>query len=160
MLLTVVVMKDKPEYKPPWFTLQVIGIAGPSASGKTSVAKALVKKLNVSPMLRTILICYQVPWVVLVSTDSFYKPLTSEESKLAFQNEYDFDAPNAWDWDLMVEKLKELKEGRKVEIPKYSFVKHSRLKETATVYGANVIILEVFLHLRKVMLMEGEFSII
>lgn len=44
----------------------------------------------------------------------------------------------------MVEKLKELKEGRKVEIPKYSFVKHSRLEETATVYGANVIILEVW----------------
>ena len=43
----------------------------------------------------------------------------------------------------MVDKLSELKEGRKVEIPKYSFVKHSRLEETATVYGANVIILEV-----------------
>jgi uridine kinase len=40
-------IKDKLEYKPPWFTLQVIGIAGASASGKTSVAKALVKKLNV-----------------------------------------------------------------------------------------------------------------
>jgi len=40
--------KEKPEYKPPWFTLQVIGIAGPSASGKTSVAQALVKKLNVT----------------------------------------------------------------------------------------------------------------
>jgi uridine kinase len=141
----VVEMKDKPEYKPPWFTLQVIGIAGASASGKTSVAKALVKKLNVRalPYKGKVLICYQVPWVVLVSTDSFYKPLTPEESKLAFQNEYDFDAPSAWDWDLMVEKLRELKEGRKVEIPKYSFVKHSRLEETATVYGANVIILEV-----------------
>jgi uridine kinase len=82
--------------------------------------------------------------VVLISTDSFYKPLTAEESKRAFNNAYDFDAPSAWDWDLMVEKLRELKEGRKVEIPKYSFVKHSRLEETATVYGANVIILEVF----------------
>jgi deoxyadenosine/deoxycytidine kinase len=40
-------IKEKLEYKPPWFTLQVIGIAGASASGKTSVAKALVKKLNV-----------------------------------------------------------------------------------------------------------------
>jgi uridine kinase len=39
--------KVRLEYKPPWFTLQVIGIAGASASGKTSVAKALVKKLNV-----------------------------------------------------------------------------------------------------------------
>lgn len=44
-------MKDKLEYKPPWFTLQVIGIAGASASGKTSVAKALVKKLNVVDLL-------------------------------------------------------------------------------------------------------------
>jgi uridine kinase len=77
-----------------------------------------------------------------MSTDSFYNPLTPEQSKLAFENEFDFDAPSAWDWDLMVEKLKELKEGRKVEIPKYSFVKHSRLEDTATVYGANVIILE------------------
>ncbi len=81
--------------------------------------------------------------MVLVSTDSFYKPLSPEESQRAFRNEFDFDAPAAWDWDLMVEKLSDLKEGRKVEIPKYSFVKHSRLDETRTVYGANVIILEV-----------------
>jgi len=85
----------------------------------------------------------QVPWVVVLSTDSFYKPLTPEESRRAFENEFDFDTPGAWDWDLMVEKIKELKEGRKVEIPRYSFVKHCRLEETATVYGANVIILEV-----------------
>jgi uridine kinase len=78
-----------------------------------------------------------------VSTDSFYKPLTSEQSAAAFRCEFDFDEPGAWDWDLMVEKLKELKEGRKVEIPNYSFAKHNRLPETATVYGANVIILEV-----------------
>jgi len=145
--------KAKPEYKPPWFTIQVIGIAGPSASGKTSVAKALVKKLNVPyipqlyPSLNNrnmSLMMTQVPWVVLVSTDSFYKPLSREDSARAFENEYDFDAPSAWDWDLMVEKLKALKEGRKVEMPKYSFVKHSRLEETATVYGANIIILEVF----------------
>jgi uridine kinase len=144
--------KAKPEYKPPWFTLQVIGIAGPSASGKTSVAKALVKKLNVPyipPLYPSLynrnisLMMTQVPWVVLVSTDSFYKPLSREDSARAFENEYDFDAPSAWDWDLMVEKLKALKEGRKVEMPKYSFVKHSRLEETATVYGANIIILEV-----------------
>jgi uridine kinase len=79
----------------------------------------------------------------LISTDSFYNPLTPEESERAFRNEFDFDAPEAWDWDLMVEKLRELKEGRKVEIPNYSFVKHNRLEETHTVYGANVIILEV-----------------
>jgi uridine kinase len=79
-----------------------------------------------------------------VSTDSFYKPLTPEQSTAAFRCEFDFDEPAAWDWDLMVETLKELKEGRKVEIPNYSFAMHSRLPDTATVYGANVIILEVF----------------
>jgi hypothetical protein len=50
--IAIIAMKDKPEYKPPWFTLQVIGIAGPSASGKTSVAKALVKRLNVPHLLQ------------------------------------------------------------------------------------------------------------
>jgi len=69
--------------------------------------------------------------------------LSAEDSQRAFRNEFDFDAPAAWDWDLMVEKLTELKAGRKVEIPRYSFVKHSRLEETSTVYGATVIILEV-----------------
>ena len=93
-----------------------------------------------------------------MSTDSFYKPLTPEESQRAFRNEFDFDTPSAWDWDLMVEKLKELKEGRKVEIPKYSFVKHSRLKETATLYGANVIILEVVLLITLLIL--GELGIV
>jgi len=96
---------------------------------------------------------------VLISTDSFYKPLTPEESRRAFDNEYDFDAPSAWDWDLMVEKLRELKEGRKVEIPKYSFVKHTRLEETATVYGANVIILEASVVRMRMVLMAGKFSI-
>lgn len=56
----------------------------------------------------------------------------------------------------MVEKLRELKEGRKVEIPKYSFVKHSRLEDTATVYGANVIILEVFFTM--ILLTKGKFG--
>jgi uridine kinase len=79
----------------------------------------------------------------VISTDSFYKPLSAEDSARAFNNEFDFDTPMAWDWDLMVDKLKALKEGRRVQIPKYSFVKHSRLEETVTVYGANVIILEV-----------------
>jgi Phosphoribulokinase / Uridine kinase family len=43
--------KGPSSYRPPWFTLQVIGIAGPSASGKTSVARTLIKKLNV-PLTR------------------------------------------------------------------------------------------------------------
>ena len=43
--------------------------------------------------------------------DSFYKPLTPEESKRAFQNEYDFDAPEAIDFDVLVDRLRDIKEG-------------------------------------------------
>lgn len=43
--------------------------------------------------------------------DSFYKPLDAEESARAFRNEYDFDAPEAIDFDTLVEKLRDIKEG-------------------------------------------------
>jgi uridine kinase len=41
----------------------------------------------------------------------FYKPLTPAQSVLAFKNEYDFDAPDAIDFDVLVEKLRDLKSG-------------------------------------------------
>jgi uridine kinase len=43
--------------------------------------------------------------------DSFYKPLTPEESAAAFRNEYDFDSPEAIDFDILVERLKDIKNG-------------------------------------------------
>lgn len=69
----------------------VVGVAGGSASGKTSVAKAILEKLP------------KVPWVGIVSQDSFYKSLTRQQSKLAFENNYNFDHPNAFDHDLLKE---------------------------------------------------------
>lgn len=72
----------------------------------------------------------------------FYKPLTPEQSVKAFKNEYDFDAPHAIDFDILVEKLRDLKSGKKAEIPIYSFEKHNREKETTTIYSPHVLILE------------------
>lgn len=43
--------------------------------------------------------------------DSFYKPLTPEQSRAAFKNEFDFDAPAAIDFDVLVEKLRDIKAG-------------------------------------------------
>lgn len=43
--------------------------------------------------------------------DSFYKPLTTEQSQAAFRNEYDFDAPEAIDFDTLVDKLRDIKSG-------------------------------------------------
>ncbi|OLL23060.1 Uridine kinase [Neolecta irregularis DAH-3] len=116
-------------YQPPWYANHFIGIAGPSGSGKTWVAKQLIRELN-------------VPWVIIMSLDSFYKSLNPEQHERAHRDEYNFDHPDAIDWNLMAEKLGELKNGKKVEIPIYSFKEHQRMEETTTLYGANVVILE------------------
>ncbi|CAF4240197.1 unnamed protein product [Rotaria socialis] len=107
----------------------VIGICGGSASGKTTVAQHIVEKLN-------------VPWVTLLSMDSFYKVLTEEQHEQANMNNYNFDHPDAFDFDLLIETLKNLKIGKQVEIPLYNFTSHSRESYTKMLYGANVVIFE------------------
>ncbi|KAL9918287.1 uridine-cytidine kinase-like lethal (2) k01209 isoform 2-T2 [Glossina fuscipes fuscipes] len=116
--------------RPPWYNCAgqqvepfVIGICGGSASGKTTVAQKIIESLD-------------VPWVTLLSMDCFYK---HEQSLM---NEYNFDHPDAFDMDLLLEVLLKLKEGRKVEVPVYNFITHSRETNTKTMYGANVIIFE------------------
>ncbi|KAG9284398.1 hypothetical protein G9A89_023655 [Geosiphon pyriformis] len=120
-----------PWYRPDGKTFRpyLVGVAGGSASGKTSVAERIIKSLN-------------VPWVILLSMDSFYKPLTLEQKAAADRSDHNFDHPNAFDYDTLLETLKNLKEGKSVEIPIYDFVTHSRLPKMTTVYGANVIIFE------------------
>lgn len=85
-------------YAPPWQNTSIIGVAGSSGSGKTSLSLAIIRELS-------------LPWVVIMSMDSFYKPLTAEESAAAFRNEYDFDAPEAIDFDILVDRLREIKSG-------------------------------------------------
>ena len=68
--------------------------------------------------------------------------LSPEDSSRAFLNEYDFDSPNAIDFDALVERLMQLALGQKAEIPVYSFETHSRLERTNTIYSPHVLILE------------------
>ncbi|KAI9137367.1 uridine kinase [Paraphysoderma sedebokerense] len=119
----------------PWYNLDgtpntcyIIGIAGGSASGKTTVSQRIIQHLG--------------PQVILLSMDSFYKSLTTEQKAAAHRNEYNFDHPNAFDYDIAFETLQKLRQGKSVEVPIYDFKTHSRLSETKTVYGANVIIFE------------------
>jgi uridine kinase len=49
--------------------------------------------------------------VVCILQDSFYKPLTPSQSAAAFKNEYDFDSPDAIDFDILVDKLHDIKQG-------------------------------------------------
>jgi len=107
----------------------IIGVCGGTASGKTSVCEIIVSALKDAR-------------VATISLDSFYRPLSTEErTNVSY---YNFDHPDAFDWELTVEILKLLKEGNKrVDVPVYDFVTHSRLAGQATnVYGADVIIFE------------------
>ncbi|KAK6634210.1 Uridine-cytidine kinase-like 1 [Polyplax serrata] len=122
--------------RPPWYNCHgkhvepfIIGICGGSASGKTTVAAKIIESLD-------------VPWVTLLSMDSFYKVLNKKQHEQAAINEYNFDHPDAFDFDLLAQTLQRLKEGKKVEVPIYNFVTHSREHRTKTMYGANVIIFE------------------
>jgi len=122
--------------RPPWYDSQgqqvepfVIGICGGSASGKTTVANKIISELG-------------VPWVTQLSMDSFYKVLNEEQHQLAALNEYNFDNPDAFDFQLLFETLQRLKEMKKVDLPIYNFMTHRRETKTVSMYGANVIIFE------------------
>ncbi|XP_042835816.1 uridine-cytidine kinase-like 1 isoform X6 [Panthera tigris] len=123
--------------RPPWYNEHgtqskeafAIGLGGGSASGKTTVARMIIEALD-------------VPWVVLLSMDSFYKVLTTQQQEQAARNDFNFDHPDAFDFDLIVSTLKKLKQGKSVKVPVYDFTTHSRKKDWKTLYGANVIIFE------------------
>ncbi|XP_046994792.1 uridine-cytidine kinase-like 1 isoform X1 [Schistocerca americana] len=122
--------------RPPWYNSAgqqvepfVIGICGGTASGKTTVATKIIESLD-------------IPWVTLLSMDSFYKVLNEKQHEQAARNEYNFDHPDAFDFELLINTLQRLKVGKKVEVPIYNFVTHSRENRTKTMYGANVIIFE------------------
>ncbi|QSZ34225.1 hypothetical protein DSL72_005815 [Monilinia vaccinii-corymbosi] len=122
-------VNDQAHYSPPWAGVSIIGIAGSSGSGKSTLSHAIISQMN-------------LPWVCILSMDSFYKSLDAEGSRKAFLNEYDFDSPDAIDFDLLVEILRDLKAGKRAEIPIYSFSKHAREKETTSIYSPHVLILE------------------
>ncbi len=105
----------------------VIGIAGGSGSGKTTVVNEITKKLKER--------------VVVIPQDSYYKD--SSDVPMEERLKINYDHPDAIDFDLLCEQLKELKEGRSVEQPVYSYITCSRSKtETVTVNPAEVIIIE------------------
>lgn len=104
----------------------IIGIAGGTASGKTTLAQKIKDYFNDD--------------VLLLCQDYYYKPLdhlTLEERK-----KVNFDHPNAFDTDLLIEHLRALKRGEDIQRPVYSFINHTRTGETVTEPGKRVIIIE------------------
>ncbi|KAK7050952.1 Uridine kinase [Paramarasmius palmivorus] len=120
----------------------VIGVAGGSASGKTHVAQQIVKSLG------------NIPTVIILSQDSFYKKHSPEELVLAHANMYDFDHPDAIDMPMFAACLADLKACKQSNIPIYSFAEHQRLEETQYLYGAAIIIAEGIMALHDPKLRE------
>ena len=105
----------------------IIGIAGGSGSGKTTVVRALTEQLKEK--------------VVVIPQDSYYKD--SSHLPMEERQKVNFDHPDSIDFDLLIKHLKELKKGHSVEQPVYSYITCSRsATETVTVHPAEVIIVE------------------
>ncbi|MDP2088310.1 MAG: uridine kinase [Flavobacteriaceae bacterium] len=105
----------------------IIGIAGGTGSGKTTVVNQILHELPPDE-------------VCVISQDSYYK----ETENLSYEDrtKINFDYPNAIDFDLLVEHVAELKKGNVIEQPVYSFIAHNRTKDTHKTHPRNVIIVE------------------
>ncbi|MFT3836630.1 MAG: uridine kinase [Myxococcaceae bacterium] len=115
----------------------VVGIAGGTASGKTTVARKIHQALSPSR-------------VAFIDQDSYYADL--KDLPLAQRREINFDHPDAFDTALLVEHLKTLKSGKPIEKPVYDFVTSTRKGETHTVQPAEIILIEgiLVLHMEPV----------
>lgn len=105
----------------------IIGIAGGTGSGKTTVVDQIIAELPADE-------------VCVISQDSYYH----DTSHLSFEDRkrINFDHPKAIDFDLLVSHLMELRQGNSFEQPVYSFVEHNRTGETITTFPKKVIIVE------------------
>ena len=107
--------------------MTIIGIAGGTGSGKTTVVKKIVEALPPH-------------YVAVVPLDSYYNDTTemTEEERHAIN----FDHPDAFDWKLLIKQANELRKGNAIEQPTYSYIKCNRLPETIHVEPKPVIIIE------------------
>lgn len=112
----------------------IIGIAGGTGSGKSTITKELIKLIDKED-------------VTIIEQDSYYK----DQSNLPFEERVktNYDHPFAFDNELLVQQLKELIDGKSIEKPVYDFSIHNRTKETKTVEPKDVIILEGILILAE-----------
>jgi uridine kinase len=105
----------------------LLGVAGGTGSGKTTVARRILEAVGESR-------------IALLEMDSYYKDIDWQtEGDLLHHN---FDHPSALDLQLIAEHLRELKAGRAVEVPVYDFVTHRRTAQTETVHPEPVVMLE------------------
>lgn len=104
----------------------VIGIAGGSGSGKTTLMKNLTGGFGGD--------------ITVLSHDNYYR--AHDDLPFEQRSKLNYDHPDAFETDLMIEHLKELKQGRAIECPVYDYTIHNRTDETVTIVPRPVIIVE------------------
>ena len=106
----------------------IIGIAGGSASGKTSIAKILKERFEESQS------------VIIITMDDYYK----DQRDMPFEErlKVNYDHPFAFDMDLLIQDLNKLKKGQAINKPVYDFVKHTRGDTIEVIKPSDVIVLE------------------
>ena len=105
----------------------VIGVAGGSGSGKTTVVRRILDSLGPEQ-------------VTLLDHDRYYRD--RNDLRLEDRAALNYDHPDALETDLMVQHVHELKAGRKVEVPQYDFTRHARLASTDTFVPRRALIVE------------------
>ncbi len=114
--------------------MYIIGIAGGTGSGKTTVVKKIIEALPGDK-------------IALIPQDSYYNDTT--ELTMEERHRINFDHPDAFDWDLLTHQIEELRNGRAVEQPTYSYIESNRQAETVHVEPCEVIIIEGIMALFK-----------
>ncbi|MBQ7941350.1 MAG: uridine kinase [Muribaculaceae bacterium] len=105
----------------------IIGIAGGTGSGKTTVVKKIMERLPQGE-------------VGIISQDSYYKD--SGHVPVEERQKINFDEPAAFDWDLLLSHLKQLNAGKTIEMPTYSYLTCTRQPETVPMGPHDVVLVE------------------
>ena len=117
----------------------IIGVGGGTGSGKTTVVEQIVSD-------------FPEGQVAVISQDSYYKDLS--HLSMEDRTKVNFDHPNAIDFPLLCDHLRELKEGRSILEPVYSFVAHNRTTETVLTSPTKVLVVEGILILTDPMIRD------
>lgn len=117
----------------------IIGIAGGTGSGKTTVVRKIVSSLPEGE-------------VAVIPQDCYYRD--NKHIPLAERRGMNYDEPASIEWELLVKHLQELKEGRAIEMPVYDMLTCARTEETVTVQPRDVVVVEGILVLTDPVLRE------
>jgi uridine kinase len=117
-------------------TAFMIGVAGGTASGKSTVCKTLIDKMGQNEVHA------HEKQVVSLSQDSFYRELNPSEQAKAMKGTFNFDHPDAYDDKMMESVLTDIIKGRQTKVPVYDFKTNSRSGEFTIIYPSDVCLVE------------------